>query len=246
MTLPKAASTVVVLRSTGAGFEACLVRRDHEVAFMKGAHVFPGGQLRPADRVEPPDPQQDGVAVAIAALPQLPPADAVAHFVGARRMFFEETGIRIPHLDHLVPFAHWTTPDSEAKRYDVRFFLAEAPPAQKASEVRGSAEVIWMAPSEAVARCQRNEIALAPPTWTTLRWLERFTRVEDAMAWARAMKPGRVQPMLFEHEGRRMLALPGDPLYPAVEGFDTPAETRFVFSNGRWQPIDPRRLPPSG
>jgi hypothetical protein len=53
-----------------------------------------------------------------------------------------------------------------------------------------------------------------------------------------------VQPRLFEPggkseggEGGRLLALPGDVLYPPVEGFEA-KETRFRFGNGRWTPLE--------
>lgn len=206
---------------------------------MGGAHVFPGGRLDPEDRLDPDDPRCEGAGAAIAALPGMPAAEAIAHYVGAVRELFEEAGIHIARLDALVPFAHWTTPEIEAKRYDVRFFLAEAPPDQEAVHNDAeTTEVVWLDPSEAVARGRRDEIMLAPPTWTTLRRLERFATLGDAMRWARASRAGRVQPRLFERDGQRELALPGDPLYPPVEGFDTPTETRFLFLNGRWKAIE--------
>ena len=34
----------------------------------------------------------------------------------------------------------------------------------------------------------------------------------------------------------RIITLPGDPAYPAVEGF-TPKETRFAVESGRWKPL---------
>ena len=139
----------------------------------------------------------------------------------------------------LTYFANWRTPESEAKRYDVRFFLALAPDEQAAThDGQETTESLWIDPAEATARCGRGEMLLAPPTWTTLRSLDRFAQVEEAMAWARALRPARVQPRLFEVDGRQILALPGDEVYPAVDGFETPRETRFQFDEGRWRPVD--------
>jgi 8-oxo-dGTP pyrophosphatase MutT (NUDIX family) len=234
---PRPASTVVLLKPTPARFDVCLVKRHDEVAFMGGACVFPGGALDPADRLDPSDPRCAGLA--IAALPGQSHADTIAHYAGAVRELFEEAGIRIDSLDALVPFAHWTTPEIEAKRYDVRFFMAQAPEGQalKADE-HETTEAIWLDPSEALDACRRGDILLAPPTWTTLRWLERFRSIGEALAWARQARAGNVSPRLFEENGQRTLALPGDPRYPPVEGFDTPTETRFVFGNGRWTAIE--------
>jgi 8-oxo-dGTP pyrophosphatase MutT (NUDIX family) len=204
---------------------------------MGGACVFPGGALDPADRLDPADPRYAGLA--IAALPGQSLADTLAHYAGAVRELFEEAGIRIDALDELVPFAHWTTPEIEARRYDVRFFMAQAPEGQvlKADE-HETTEAIWLDPSKALDGCRRGEILLAPPTWTTLRRLERFRSIGEVLAWARQTRAGNVSPRLFEENGQRTLALPGDPLYQPVEGFDTPTETRFVFGNGRWTAIE--------
>ncbi len=138
----------------------------------------------------------------------------------------------------LTYFANWQTPESETKRYDVRFFLARAPEGQEAThDGQETTESLWIDPAAATARCRRGEMLLAPPTWTTLRWLDRFTTVDEALAWARMQRPSRVQPRLFEVKGQRMLALPGDDVFPPVDGFDTPRETRFHFGDGRWRPV---------
>ena len=145
------------------------------------------------------------------------------------------------NLAALVPFGHWVTPESETKRYDVRFFMALAPEGQEPLHDEGEAtETVWMRPSEALDGCRRGEVLLAPPTWTTLRWLEQWATVDEALAWAARPHRWVVQPRLFEvggEEGGKLLALPGDPLYPPVEGF-TARETRFSFGSGRWTPLE--------
>jgi len=273
---PRPATTVVVLRPTARRFEVCLVRRHDEVAFMGGAHVFPGGRLDDGDLLTDPSPLCDGLSSVARQLRDLTPDQSVAHHVGAIRELFEEAGLLLarpvsgiaPSASELAAqrtalmngtttigpiaraldvrlscqaltyFANWQTPESEAKRYDVRFFLARAPEARAAThDAHEATESLWVDPAEATARCRRGELLLAPPTWTTLRWLDRFATVDEALAWARAQRPTRVQPRLFEINGERMLALPGDDVYPAVEGFDTPRETRFQFADGRWRPV---------
>ena len=251
------------------------MRRHDEVAFMGGAHVFPGGRLDEGDHLPDPSLLCDGLEQAARQIPDLSAADSVAHHVGAVRELFEEAGLLLARpvagaapavaaltaqrgalmagstsigpiasaLDvrlscqALIYFANWRTPESEEKRYDVRFFLALAPEGPSAApDGDDTTESLWIDPAEATVRCRRGEMLLAPPTWTTLRWLDRFATVGEAMAWARTQKPTKVQPRLFEVEGRRMLALPGDEVYPPVEGFNTPRETRFRFEDGRWRP----------
>jgi hypothetical protein len=95
----------------------------------------------------------------------------------------------------------------------------------------------WLDPADALARCRRNDIMLAPPTWTTLQILAGFSSVDEVLRWARQCRVVCVEPGFFTMEGRSMLTLPGDPLHPAIDGFETPGETRFVLDNGRWRAV---------
>ena len=96
-------------------------------------------------------------------------------------------------------------------------------------------EGLWVRPADAIAQSMRDEIVLPPPTWSTLRELEPFASVEDALAWARRRRVIRRMPKAIEQDGHRMLLMPGDPLHPDPAGDDSPAETRFVLVEGRWR-----------
>jgi 8-oxo-dGTP pyrophosphatase MutT (NUDIX family) len=87
------ASTVLLLRNGVSGPEVFMVRRHDRVAFMAGAHVFPGGRIDAADRGCAHEGWCDGLEYAAAQLPELPAIDAIAHHVGAIRELFEEAGI---------------------------------------------------------------------------------------------------------------------------------------------------------
>lgn len=233
------ASTVVLLRPSAARFDVFLVKRHESATFMGGAHVFPGGSVDPHDRLAPRREISDGVDKAAARLPDLDPLDAIAYFVAAARELFEEAGVRV-ELDALVPFAHWITPEEETRRFDVRFFMAALPSGQEPSHDHGEvSESGWLGPSSAIEQCRADAIALPPPTWTTLRTLERLTSVEAALAWAREQPLVPVRPRITDEDGVRTLTLPGDPEYPAIPGFETPAETRFVLDDRRWRPVKP-------
>jgi 8-oxo-dGTP pyrophosphatase MutT (NUDIX family) len=279
---PRPASTVVLARPASGGFQVFLVRRHDSIAFMGGAHVFPGGRVDEADHTSDAEAWCDGVPQAIASLTDYSPGQAIAFHVAAARELFEEAGVLLARdgggmvaiderdtarvaalrremsahrltmrglverdairlaLDALVLFAHWVTPEIETRRFDTQFFFAIAPEAQQAAhDEEETTEGIWMDPAEALDRCRRGAIALPPPTWTTLRALSALPTIDAARAWAAAQRAPRVQPNVIERaDGSRIIALPGDPLCPPVDGFEAP-ETRFVLSGGRWQPVDP-------
>lgn len=224
---PRPAATVVVFRDRAplddgdTGFEVLMVRRNDTVAFMAGAYVFPGG------RVEKEDVEAAG-------------GDEPRAFrLAAVRELDEETGVRVEPSD-LVRFAHWVTPESEPRRYDTWFFLARLPDGQQARHVAGeTTALVWLTPRDAIERCQRDEIMLPPPTWTTLKRMLRYRTSEELMAWARGVRVARIQPRLLREAERMLLTLPGDPAHPTVEGWEIPDETRFVLQDGRWRPVQP-------
>jgi 8-oxo-dGTP pyrophosphatase MutT (NUDIX family) len=273
----------VLARPAALQLEVFLVRRHDRVAFMAGAHVFPGGRVDDADYAADAERWCDGVEAAVAQMVRRPPAEAVAFHVAAVRELFEEAGVLLAHpdagrigelsdflttdlvewrrdliahrvtmaelatrqafrlrLDALTLFAHWITPDVETRRFDTSFFFAVAPDVQEAvHDDHEATHGTWMHPAEALERCRAGEIALPPPTWTTLRTLSRLGSVEEAQAWARVQSAPPIQPRVVGREdGARIILLPGDPSYAAVDGF-VATETRFLLEDGRWLPVPP-------
>jgi 8-oxo-dGTP pyrophosphatase MutT (NUDIX family) len=229
--LARPASTVIVLRA-GAPFELLMVRRNANMAFMAGSYVFPGGRVDDADRPAPGD------VLPAAVFTDLTDEDEAAYRQAAVRELMEEANVRIGTAD-LEPFAHWVTPEFETRRYDTRFFLARMPDGQHARhDAAENTALDWLSPQEAIARFQRKELLLPPPTWTTIRQLERRSSIDDVFAWARGRTIVRVMPGFVKDEATTMLMLPGDPLCPAIRGWEVPEETRFVLEDGaRWQPL---------
>jgi 8-oxo-dGTP pyrophosphatase MutT (NUDIX family) len=224
------ASTVVVLRP-GDPFEILMVRRNDKVAFMAGSYVFPGGRVDEHDR--PPR----GEPVPKAVFPDLSDADEAAYRMAAVRELQEEANVYIT-IDDLRPFAHWVTPEIEIRRYDTRFFIARMPAGQTARHDESETTALdWLTPAEALARFQRKELLLPPPTYTTIRQLAPRTSIDDVMAWAATRPIVRVMPGFFKNGDEATLTLPGDPLLPTIPGWEIPEETRFVLEEGqRWAP----------
>ena len=107
------ASTVVLLRPAHP-FEVFLVRRSDSIAFMGGAHVFPGGRVDAADHFDDIDARSDGMAEAAARMPDVPAESAVAHHVAALRELFEEAGVLLAR-----PLTATSTSQLERHRRDL-------------------------------------------------------------------------------------------------------------------------------
>ena len=225
------AATVIVLREAKP-FEILMVRRNDTVAFMAGSYVFPGGRVDEGDR--PPK----GEPLPAATYPDLSDADEAAYRMAAVRELQEEANVYLT-VNDLHPFAHWVTPEIETRRYDTRFFVARMPAGQEAKHDESETTALeWLSPREAIARFERREMLLPPPTWTSIRQLAKRSSIDDVMEWTRRHPIVRIMPGFRKTETEFMLMLPGDPLMPAIAGWEVPEETRFVLQDGaRWQPL---------
>jgi 8-oxo-dGTP pyrophosphatase MutT (NUDIX family) len=83
--VPRLSATILILRDTLQGMEVLMVVRHHEVDFLSGALVFPGGKLAKGDE----DPR---VCARCSGVENLS-FEQVALRVGAIREVFEESGI---------------------------------------------------------------------------------------------------------------------------------------------------------
>jgi len=107
------ASTVVLLRPADP-FEIFLVRRSDSIAFMGGAHVFPGGRVDATDRLGDIEVTSDGMTAAAARMPDVSADLAVAHHVAALRELFEEAGVLLAR-----PLTSMSTSQLERYRRDL-------------------------------------------------------------------------------------------------------------------------------
>jgi 8-oxo-dGTP pyrophosphatase MutT (NUDIX family) len=259
MVIPSPAATVILLRPESDGFSVFLVQRNRAVGFMPNAWVFPGGRVEADDRLLG-HPAVHGGLAAVAAM-GLDAADAMAFLVAAVRETFEESGVwlgegmprerrtelgrggkglpallaetgAVIHLDRLAPWAHWVTPSVEPRRFDTRFLVAIAP---DDLAVHDSGETVasgWMRPAEAIAKAERGELPMAPPTWWTLVELAREPDVDAviAAAYRRSQRP--IEPIARFDGGEFELLLPGHPNHPEPACDGLPTHVKFV--QGRW------------
>ena len=88
-------------------------------------------------------------------------------------------------VDRLAYLSHWLTPLGRLKRFDTRFFVAQAPDSQTAAfDGTEMVEQLWLSPSRALER--GAELKLMTPTQRTLELVSRHATVDSLLAWARA------------------------------------------------------------
>lgn len=136
---------------------------------------------------------------------------------GERRLVdvFAEEGLRFD-LGAMHYVAHWVTPAGAPRRYDTRFFLAAAPPAQQlAHDDREVIAAHWLRPDEALDRHASGDISMLPPTTESLRWLSGFSSAADALVAAASIGTvPRIEPrVLTALDGSVRIVLPSDPGY---------------------------------
>jgi len=138
--------------------------------------------------------EEAGLLYAVAADGGAPGAAQLAELAGWREplnrgerhlhTLCAQYGLRLT-ADRLAYFSHWLTPPGVPKRYDTRFFVAEAPALQVASQdTRETVEQLWIRPADALADAKALHLVL--PTLKTLQALQAFDDVGAVMAHARA------------------------------------------------------------
>ncbi|WP_442909317.1 MBL fold metallo-hydrolase [Ideonella sp. BN130291] len=133
--------------------------------------------------------------------------------------FCEAAGVRLA-VDRLVYLSHWVTPLGRAKRFDTRFFVAEAPAGQVAAhDANELVEQRWLRPADALA--QSGQLKLMTPTQKTLEAMARFTDVQGLMAWARSPRDlGVIMPRVgIGAHGPRPVT-PDEPAYAELGRID--------------------------
>ncbi len=149
---PRDAATLILLDRSGPQPKVLLGRRRHDLVFMPGKFVFPGGRVDPRDRLmsvgTPLDPRAQAKLMLKVQRPT--PAKAQALALAAIRETLEETGLLLgskrtqapkapdgpwstfaeaqvhPDLGALHFITRAITPPGRARRFDTRFFAADA------------------------------------------------------------------------------------------------------------------------
>jgi 8-oxo-dGTP pyrophosphatase MutT (NUDIX family) len=203
---PKDAATLILVKRDDGTPRVLMGRRHEGMAFMAGKYVFPGGRVDPGDQRLPVETElrQDVLAKLTKGAT---PTRAKGLALAAIRETFEETGIILgerseklprtktdawkrffshglmPRLDRLEYIARAITPPNRTRRFDARFFMADAAHIGHALERAESDELLeacWLTFEEARAQDL--------PT-ITRRMIEEVE--------ARLAKPGEPRPVPF-------------------------------------------------
>lgn len=124
--------------------------------------------------------------------------------------------------DELAYLSHWVTPVGAPKRFDTRFFVAVAPPAQEGShDNEETIASIWIRPDDALKRAAAGEMRLAHAGQMTLRELRPFSSAAAIMEWAASdrKRPCMVPRVSVNSHGRKVLS-PGDFAYAEIGKLD--------------------------
>ena len=118
---------------------------------------------------------------------------------------------------NLIPFAHWITPKKMPKRFDTRFYIAEAPKDHE-GEHDGSESVdsIWINPHQALEDCYSKKRTIIFPTRLNLEKLSKSSSVEEALDRASNSNIVTVTPSISKFGDDSFLTIPENAGYGKI------------------------------
>lgn len=148
------------------------------------------------------------------------------------------------HADRLVYLSRWITPPGPPRRFDTRFFVAPAPPGQRAGhDGRETVDHLWIQPGEALNRNRRGELVLGSPTIRTLHAVAGFETVDQLLEHARQRSaPRPCVPLTASGRDGERRVHPDEPAYAEIdklrkEGLGSPS---YEVIPGVVQTLSPR------
>lgn len=157
---------------TAAAFVCAAVRETFEEC-----GVLLAGEPGAAELCRPAGPEWEEARAAL-----------VAHGLALCELL-RERGL-VLRADLLRPWAHWTTPAFEPRRFDTRFFLAALPAGQEARDLGGEAvRAGWWRPAEALRLGRDGAARILPPTQVCLEELAAAPDVATLWQQERTIRP---------------------------------------------------------
>ena len=216
--IPSAA--VMIVRDVDGSPEVLLVRRNTKIAFHGGSWVFPGGKVDAADQLLDNDPDELQLARRAAA-----------------REVSEEAGVAVDALS-LTTFGHWTTPENQPKRFATWFFATQVS-AETNVEIDGS-EIVdhrWLTVEDALELRASNEFTLPPPTFVSLKKLQRFSDSRTFLQHLGDTGAERFMPRVVDLDNGRCSLYQEDAGYDALDLALGGARHRLYMLESGWEYI---------
>lgn len=126
--------------------------------------------------------------------------------------------------DRIAYYSHWVTQAGRPRRYDTRFFVAQAPEGQTALEDNHeTVGQIWVRPDQAIDLHRSGALNLMFPTIKTLESLAPFKYVEELLEYARKPRPKQMMAPVagMDRTGVSHMLIPGDFAYAEIKKLDT-------------------------
>ncbi len=220
------AASLILMRDRRIGPpELLTVQRSAALAFAAGAYVFPGGRVDPDDRTAAarlcPHLGHEEGAARVAAVRETWEETAMA--VGLHpsplpgNIALQAPGIRF-EADALIPFARWLPQEAVVRRFDTRFYLAEATgDAAPVADGVETALAFWATAADVLERCRTGEGRAIFPTRRLLERLARFPSFAEARAEAERLPQRIITPWVEQRTDGAWLRIPADAGYPVTE-----------------------------
>lgn len=132
--------------------------------------------------------------------------------------FLAREGLRLCG-DALTPFAHWITPNMMPKRFDTRFYLANAPEDHLAvHDGSESVDSVWIRPELALQEADAGTRTIIFPTRMNVEKVGRSPNVAHAIETARKTPVVTVEPQVMKNEkGEPILRIPAEAGYSVTD-----------------------------
>ncbi|MCM0034540.1 MAG: MBL fold metallo-hydrolase [Burkholderiaceae bacterium] len=125
--------------------------------------------------------------------------------------------------DRIAYYSHWVTQAGRPRRYDTRFFVAQAPEGQTAlQDNHETVGQLWVRPDQAIDLHRSGTLNLMFPTIKTLESLAPFKYVEELLEYARKPRPKQVMAPVtgVDRSGVSHTLIPGDFAYAEIKKLD--------------------------
>lgn len=131
--------------------------------------------------------------------------------------FLKAESLRLA-VNRLTLFAHWITPEMMPKRFDTKFYLAEAPTDHLGiHDGSESVDSIWISPTRALTEHAEGKRTIIFPTRMNIEKLGRSHSITEAIETARQSSIMTVQPWIENRENGTYLCIPEEADYGLTE-----------------------------